>query len=208
MAWPGERGASRSPAQPRLLGLTFETLCPHAYLPDGLSSGGSKADEPTLWEELLAVQWYAGQSARRSPTGGGCWASTSDFTVCRGQGQSAGWLTIPPTLETAQLCGSGYLLLGSPVCLHSLKGGDLALLELAGTQASLPLGCPCPSPSPCQVVLSPIALSLTHLVLLPGSKGKANSAKANTEAPQQHGISVISPIPKTREQTRGLYEVY
>lgn len=53
-----------------------------------------------------------------------------------------------------------------------------------------------------------IALSLTNLVLLPGSKGKANSAKANTEAPQQHGISVISPIPKTREETRALYEVY
>lgn len=154
-------------------------------------------DEPAPQKEPPAKKWCSGLRAWRSPDvlalGAGighvpqtllsAWVKAS---------QQAGSVSVFPSAPP-----SSYPWDSQAVCSELLEGRDLVLVdppvprayaEAEVAQSSLP---PCHHHG--QVVLSPTLCSPTNLILLLGSKWKANSAKANVKkASQQHSIPLTS----------------
>lgn len=154
-------------------------------------------DEPAPQKEPPAKKWCSGLRAWRSPDvlalGAGighvpqtllsAWVKAS---------QQAGSVSVFPSAPP-----SSYPWDSQAVCSELLEGRDLVLVdppvprayaEAEVAQSSLP---PCHHHG--QVVLSPTLCSPTNLILLLGSKWKANSAKANVKkASRQHSIPLTS----------------
>lgn len=153
-------------------------------------------DEPAPQKEPPAKKWCSGLRAWRSPdilalgTGIGHVPQTLLCAWVKSIQQAGSGSVLPSALP------SSYPWDSQAVCSDLLEGRNLVLVDppvpraYSGTevaQSSLP---PCHRHG--RVVLSLTLSSPTNLILLLGSKGKANSAKANAKAPQQHSTPLTS----------------